>query len=236
MLPITVKGGKWMPFLSIAIDGPAGAGKSTLARRLAQKIDFLYVDTGAIYRTVGLFVEKNHKNCAEPAEVISLLDQIQIQMTHESDGLQHMYLQGEDVTEEIRHNRVSQFASLVSGIPEVRSFLIEMQRALAKNQNVVMDGRDIGTIVLPKADLKVFLTASAEKRGERRYQELLLKGSELSFEQILEELVLRDEADMNRSIAPLRQAEDAVLLDTSDMDLEESLVALRAIVKEKLDL
>ncbi|MDF2838716.1 MAG: cytidylate kinase [Evtepia sp.] len=225
-----------MPFLSIAIDGPAGAGKSTLARRLAQEIDFLYVDTGAIYRTVGLFVEKNRKNCVDSNEVIPLLDKIQMRIAYAEDGLQHMYLQGEDVTEEIRHNRVSQYASQVSAIPEVRSFLIDMQRTLAKEHNVVMDGRDIGTIVLPKADLKIFLTASAEKRAKRRYQELLQKGSNLPFEQILEELIRRDEADMNRSVAPLRQAEDAVLLDTSDLDLEESFLALYAIVKEKFDL
>lgn len=230
----TVKGGKRMPFLSIAIDGPAGAGKSTLARRLAQEINFLYVDTGAIYRSVGLFVERNHKNCTKPDEVIPLLNKIQIRMTHEAKGLQRMYLQGEDVTEEIRRNQVSQLASQVSSIPEVRSFLIDMQRKLARENNVVMDGRDIGTIVLPQANLKIFLTASAEKRAMRRYQELLQNGSNVSFEQILEEQISRDEADMTRSIAPLRQAEDAVLLDTSNLDLEESFLALHSIVKEKL--
>lgn len=236
MLQTTVERGKKMPNLSIAIDGPAGAGKSTLARRLAQAIDFLYVDTGAIYRTVGLFMEKNHKNCAVPAEIIPMLSQIQIHMTHEADGLQHMYLQEDDVTEEIRHNRVSKYASLISAIPEVRTFLIGMQRSLAQEQNVVMDGRDIGTIVLPNADLKIFLTASPEKRARRRYLELRQKGSDLPFEQILEELIRRDEADMNREVAPLRQAEDAVLLDTSNLDLEESYMALHAIAKEKLHL
>jgi cytidylate kinase len=225
-----------MAFLSIAIDGPAGAGKSTLARRLAEIIHFLYVDTGAIYRTVGLFVEKSHHNCAEPAEVTPLLEKIQIQMTHEADGLQHMYLQGEDVTDEIRHNRVSQYASEVSAIPEVRNFLIDMQRTLAHQQNVVMDGRDIGTVVLPQANLKIFLTASAEKRAERRYLELVEKGSDVSYSQILEELIQRDKSDMTRSVAPLRQADDAVLLDTSDLSLEESALALYAIVKEKLNL
>jgi len=225
-----------MAFLSIAIDGPAGAGKSTLARRLAEIIHFLYVDTGAIYRTVGLFVEKNHQNCAVSAEVIPLLEKIQIQMTHEADGLQHMYLQGEDVTDEIRHNRVSQYASEVSAIPEVRNFLIVMQRTLAHQQNVVMDGRDIGTVVLPQANLKIFLTASAEKRSERRYLELVEKGSDVSYSQILEELIQRDKSDMTRLVAPLRQADDAVLLDTSHLNLEESVLALYAIVKEKLNL
>ena len=225
-----------MSFLSIAIDGPAGAGKSTLAKRLAQKIDFLYVDTGAIYRTVGLFVEKNHKSCKNPSEVVPLLDEIQIRMTHEEDGMQHMFLLEEDVTEDIRQNRVSQYASQVSQIPEVRNFLIDMQRALTKEHNVVMDGRDIGTIVLPNADLKIFLTASAQKRAMRRYQELVQKGSNVTYEQVLEELMQRDEADRNRSVAPLRQAKDAILLDTSDLDLEESLSALQSIVKEKLEL
>jgi len=224
-----------MPY-SIAIDGPAGAGKSTLARQLAEGLGFLYVDTGAIYRTVGLFVEKRNKSCDKPEEVISLLDQMKIRLTHEEDGLQHMYLQGEDVTEEIRHNRVSQYASKVSAIPEVRSFLMDMQRTLAKEQDVVMDGRDIGTVVLPDANLKIFLTASAEKRASRRHEELLCKGSKLSYEQVLEEIVKRDEADCNRPVAPLQKAEDAVLLDTSERNLEESLLALQSIVKEKLGL
>lgn len=223
-----------MPFLSIAIDGPAGAGKSTLARSLAQEINFIYVDTGAIYRTLGLFASKNEKNCSNASDVLPLLSQIQIRMAHEADGVQHMYLQGEDVTQEIRQNRVSQYASQVSAIPEVRSFLLDMQRDLAQNHNVVMDGRDIGTVVLPDANLKIFLTASAEMRAKRRQKELSEKGTPVPYEQLLQEMVLRDEADRNRSIAPLRQAEDAVRLDTSELNLEESLVALQTIVKERL--
>lgn len=225
-----------MPFFSIAIDGPAGAGKSTLARRLAKELGFLYVDTGAIYRTVGLFVEKNGKSCAEPSEVIALLESIQIELRHEADGLQHMYLQGEDVTEEIRNNRVSAYASQVSAISEVRAFLLDRQRSLANSHNVVMDGRDIGTVVLPKADLKLFLTASPDCRAKRRHRELLEKGSSETFEQVLTELLARDEADQSRSIAPLRQAVDARLLDTSDLNLEESLQAMKLLAKEQLGL
>lgn len=223
-----------MSFISIAIDGPAGAGKSTLSRSLAQSLGFLYVDTGAIYRTLGLFVEQSGKHCSNPSEVIGLLDKVHIELRHEADGLQHMYLQGEDVTEEIRHNRVSSYASLVSAIPEVRTFLLDMQRMLAKKHNVVMDGRDIGTVVLPAANLKIFLTASAQCRAERRHRELLEKGSELPFSQVLREIEERDEADRNRPVAPLRQAEDAVLLDTSTMNLEESLEALLILAKEHL--
>jgi len=225
-----------MPFFSIAIDGPAGAGKSTLAHRLAKELGFLYVDTGAIYRTVGLFVEKNGKSCAEPSEVIALLDGILIELRHEADGLQHMYLQGEDVTEEIRNNRVSAYASQVSAIPEVRAFLLDMQRSLANRHNVVMDGRDIGTVVLPAADLKLFLTASPDCRAKRRHRELLEKGSAETFEQVLAELLARDAADRNRPIAPLRMAEDARLLDTSDLNLEESLQVMEHWAKEQLGL
>lgn len=225
-----------MSCLSIAIDGPAGAGKSTLSRKLSESLGFLYVDTGAIYRTLGLFVEQSGKCCSEPSEVISLLDHARIELKHEVDGFQHMYLQGKDVTEEIRSNRVSLYASLVSAIPEVRAFLLEMQRSLAKQHNVVMDGRDIGTVVLPNADLKIFLTASPECRAERRRRELLEKGSELPYTQILREIVERDEADRNRAVAPLCQAEDAILLDTSTMNLDESLAALRSLAKEHLQL
>lgn len=225
-----------MAFFSIAIDGPAGAGKSTLARRLAKELGFLYVDTGAIYRTVGLFVEKNGKSCEEPAEVIALLDSIQIALRHEADGLQHMYLQGVDVTEEIRKSRVSAYASQVSAIPAVRTFLLDMQRSLAKGYNVVMDGRDIGTVVLPEADLKLFLTASPDCRAKRRHCELLEKGADETFEQVRTELLARDEADRTRPIAPLRLAADARLLDTSDLNLEESLQEMKHLAKEQLGL
>lgn len=225
-----------MRTFSIAIDGPAGAGKSTLARRLAETLGFLYVDTGALYRAVGLFVAKKGKNTKNPSEVIPLLHQIDIEMKMGADGIQHMFLQGEDVTEEIRLNQVSQYASQVSAIPEVRDFLMETQRGAAKTKNVVMDGRDIGTVVLPDADIKIFLTASPEKRAERRQKELQEKGTTISFEKLLADIQVRDEADMNRSIAPLKPAGDAIIVDTSNLDLEESLIALQNIVKETITL
>lgn len=225
-----------MRTFSIAIDGPAGAGKSTLARRLAKELGFLYVDTGALYRTVGFFVARQGKNTKEASDVVPLLNQINIEMTIGADGIQHMFLQGEDVTDEIRLHQVSQYASQVSAIPEVRDFLMETQREAAKGNNVVMDGRDIGTVILPKADVKIFLTASPEKRAERRQKELQEKGIPIVFEEILAEIQARDEADISRPIAPLKPAEDAVLLDTTALDLDESLIALHNIVKENITL
>ncbi len=221
---------------SIAIDGPAGAGKSTLARRLAQDLGFLYVDTGAIYRTVGLFVEQQGGDCGIAETVISLLPKIKIEIAYEADGLQHMYLQGVDVSQAIRENRVSRYASQVSAIPQVRAFLLDMQRDLAKTHNVVMDGRDIGTVVLPEAEVKIFLTASPETRAKRRQKELLEKGIEIPFDQVLAELKARDEADFNRAVAPLRQAEDAKLLDNSNFSFKESFDALKKLAKEALGL
>lgn len=222
---------------SIAIDGPAGAGKSTLARTLAKQLGFLYVDTGAIYRTLGLMAARHSVDCADVSAVVALLQNAEIHMTHdETDGLQHMFLCGDDVTSEIRQNEISRYASAVSSIPEVRAFLLDMQRNLAKTQNVVMDGRDIGTVVLPQADLKIFLTATPETRAERRYRELQEKGEDVLFQTVLDEMLHRDEADQNRLIAPLKRAEDAILLDTSHLTLEESLSALRNLAKEKLGL
>ncbi len=220
--------------LSIAIDGPAGAGKSTLAKRLAESIGFLYVDTGAIYRSVGLFAHKQNKNCECDQEVISVLPDLELTITHEADGLQHMLMNGEDVTFQIRQNEVSRLASLVSRIPEVREFLLKTQRNMAKQHSVVMDGRDIGTVILPDAALKIFLTASVEERAKRRHAELLQKGSQVSFEQICSEISSRDEQDSNRTIAPLKAAEDAIVVDTSILDLEESFQVLRGLVEENL--
>ena len=225
-----------MSFLNIAIDGPSGAGKSTLAKKLAAALGFLYVDTGAIYRTVGLFAARNGVDCADADRVVPLLATIVIRIAYGQDDLQHMYLFGEDVTDDIRRNEVSVYASQVSAIPQVRIFLLEMQRSLAQKNNVVMDGRDIGTVVLPHADLKIFLTASPERRAERRRLELLEKGENLPFETVLAEILARDEADANRPVAPLREAEDAVRVDTSQINLEESLSVLRRVVKEKLNL
>ena len=219
---------------SIAIDGPSGAGKSTLARQLAKELNYLYVDTGAIYRTVALKAQRSGVQPGEREQVIPLLNGLNIRMGYGGDGLQHMYLDGEDVTEAIRVHAVSQCASLVAAIPEVRAFLLDYQRQLARENNVVMDGRDIGTVVLPNADVKIFLTASAEIRARRRLLELEQRGQSADFQTILHDIQQRDEQDRTRAVAPLRQAEDAVLLDTSGLDLAESLQAMLNIVKERI--
>ena len=221
---------------SIAIDGPSGAGKSTLAKALAAKLGFLYVDTGAIYRTVGLYVARQGGDCVKESDVLSRLPEIKISMTYGEDGLQHMILNGEDVTTDIRKNEVSRYASQVSPIPGVRAFLLEMQRSMAREHSVLMDGRDIGTVVLPDADLKIFLTASVEERARRRHRELLEKGQEIDFETVKQEIADRDYADSHRAVAPLKQAEDAVVVDTSALNLDQSLEALYTLVKERLDL
>ena len=219
---------------SIAIDGPSGAGKSTLARQLAKELNYLYVDTGAIYRTVALKAQRSGVQPGEREQVIPLLNGLNIRMGYGGDGLQHMYLDGEDVTEAIRVHAVSQCASLVAAIPEVRAFLLDYQRQLARENDVVMDGRDIGTVVLPNADVKIFLTASAEIRARRRLLELEQRGQSADFQTILHDIQQRDEQDRTRAVAPLRQAEDAVLLDTSELDLAESLQAMQNIVKERI--
>lgn len=219
---------------SVAIDGPSGAGKSTLAKRLAEALGYLYVDTGAIYRTVGLQAFRTGADPSDPAAVIPLLQDIQIRLAYGEDGLQHMYLNGEDVTAEIRRHEISAYASGVSAIPEVRAFLLEQQRSLAEEHDVVMDGRDIGTVVLPDADVKIFLTAAPEARARRRWLELKERGQETAFETVLHDVLERDDRDTSRAAAPLRQAEDAVLADTTEKDLEQSLELLMHIVKEHL--
>lgn len=220
-----------MEHRSIAIDGPSGAGKSTLARQLAARLGYLYVDTGAIYRTVALRAIGTGADPADPAQIIPLLDRLDVKLAYGPDGLQHMYLEGEDVTDAIRAHPVSRAASLVSAIPQVRDFLLDFQREQARAHNVVMDGRDIGTVVLPQADVKIFLTAAAETRARRRLLELEQRGQQTDFETVLRDIVQRDEQDRNRAAAPLRQAEDAVVLDTTQLDLEGSLNALLAIVR-----
>lgn len=225
-----------MEFKSIAIDGPAGAGKSTLARQLAKEFGFLYVDTGAIYRTVAL---KAHRAGADPADaqqVEPLLTVMDIQMKYDEQGGQRMFLDGEDVSDNIREHHVSALASKVSAIPAVRAFLLDFQRKLAREHDVVMDGRDIGTVVLPDADVKIFLTASPEARAQRRTLELAQKGQQADYDVILRDIIARDEQDANRPIAPLKQAEDAVLVDTTHLDLNESLEALKSAAKEGLAL
>ena len=212
---------------SVAIDGPAGAGKSTLARRLAQRLGFLYVDTGAIYRTVGLYTLRNR---LAPEEDVPMLEKLDIRMEYDSGGVQRMRLNGEDVSEAIRVHEVSQRASQVAALPEVRAFLLDFQRRQAREHSVVMDGRDIGTVVLPNADVKIFLTASPEVRAKRRLLELEQRGQPAQYEQILQDIQDRDRQDRNRAAAPLRQAEDAVRLDTSGLDLEQSLTQMLEIV------
>ena len=223
-----------MKYKSIALDGPSGAGKSTMAKRLAAELGFLYVDTGAIYRTLGLFALKNEVDPGDWTQVEPLLPRISLRMAYGEDGLQHMYLENEDVTEAIRQPKVSDAASKISAIPEVRAFLMDMQRDLSKTHHVVMDGRDIGTVVLPNADVKLFLTASVEARAQRRYEELLAKGNEVAFDDVLEEMKERDQRDSSRAAAPLKQAEDAVLVDTTEKNLEESFQLLLQIVRERL--
>lgn len=223
-----------MKYRSIAIDGPSGAGKSTLAKRLAQELSFLYVDTGAIYRTVGLSARRLGVDPSDASGVAAMLPELAITMGYGEDGLQHMFLNGEDVTGAIRENEISAYASKVASIPAVREFLLEMQRKTAWENDVIMDGRDIGTVVLPQAEVKIFLTAAPEARAERRYKELLERGQQAELEQILQEVKERDRRDMERETAPLRQAEDAVLADTTGLDLEGSFQLLLGIIRSRL--
>ena len=221
---------------AIAIDGPSGAGKSTLARRAAKEFGFLYVDTGAIYRTVGLAAHREGIDCHDEPAVSGILPQLDIRMGYNEAGEQRMYLNGEDVSEAVRAPEISICASDVSSLPTVRTFLLEMQRKTAQENNVLMDGRDIGTVVLPDAELKIYLTASAEARAERRLKELVAKGVETCFEDVLRDIEYRDYQDTHRDTAPLRQAEDAVLLDTSEIGLEESCELLFTTIRERLGL
>lgn len=225
-----------MSYRSIAIDGPSGAGKSTLAKALAQELGFLYVDTGAIYRTVGLAALERGIDPADAGGVAALLPDLSITMAYGENGLQHMFLDGEDVTEAIRRNEVSVAASKAAAIPAVRDFLMEMQRRAAREHDVIMDGRDIGTVVLPGADLKIYLTATAQARAERRCRELRERGQQADFDQVLAEVIERDRRDTQREAAPLRQADDAVLADTTQLDLEGSLRLLLELARTHLKL
>lgn len=219
--------------ISIAIDGPSGAGKSTLAKSLASTLKFLYVDTGAIYRTIGLYAFQSKIQPEEKQAVIAFLPQLSVQILYGEDGLQHMILNGQDVTKEIRLPEISMYASVVSAYPEVRHYLLEMQREFARKNNVIMDGRDIGTVVLPDADVKIFLTASPEARAHRRCLELQQRGTAEAYEKVLKDILQRDRQDSSRATAPLKQAEDAVLLDTTELSFEESKAELLGIIKEK---
>ena len=220
---------------SIAIDGPAGAGKSTLARQLAAERGFIYVDTGAIYRTVALAVLRAGVDPADGEGVAGLLGELEIRLDYGPDGEQRMFLNGEDVSWAIRENRISVTASQVSALPAVREFLLDFQRRQAREHSVVMDGRDIGTVVLPQADVKIFLTAAPEARARRRLLDLEQRGQQADFQAVLQEIVQRDYQDEHRPIAPLRRAEDAQLLDTTRLNLEQSLEALLRMVKEKIE-
>ena len=221
---------------SIAIDGPAGAGKSTIAKALAKELGYRYVDTGAIYRTVAYFFDLWGVSPKDVDGVTRYIDELTVNIEYDEEGKQHMIMNGMDVTDEIRTQDISQKASLVSAHGVVRDVLLDMQRSVAKKYNVIMDGRDIGTVVLPKATVKIFLTASAEVRAKRRTDELIAKGQKADFATILKEIQQRDYQDMNRPIAPLKQAKDAVLLDTSQLDIEGVLAAMKKIAGEKIPL
>lgn len=219
---------------SIAIDGPAGAGKSTLARRAAKALGFVYVDTGAIYRTVGYHMWMMGIGPKDQDGIRRCLDDVNISVEYDGAGVQHMILNGTDVSDEIRTPLMSSYASGVSAQPCVRDFLLDMQRDIARRHNVVMDGRDIATVVLPRADVKIFLTASPEVRARRRFEELTAKGEKVRYESVLEDMKARDKQDSTRAIAPLRCAPDAVKLDTSGMDLDAAEAAILEIVRRKL--
>lgn len=219
--------------VNIAIDGPAGAGKSTLARKAAEKLGYIYVDTGALYRTVGLYSIRKGYDTKDAEKVISTLGSIDIKLGFTDEG-QRVYLNGEDVSDAIRTPEASMGASNVSAIPGVREFLFDLQKEIAANNNCLMDGRDIGTVVLPDAQVKIFLTASPETRAKRRYDELVQKGSDVTFQEVLDDLIKRDYQDTHREIAPLKAADDAEILDTSPLSFDESLEAILAVIAKKL--
>ena len=219
--------------ISVAIDGPGGAGKSSLSRRAAKYFGFIYVDTGAMYRTIGLAACRRGLDTKDKSLILPMLSGLVIELKYNDAGEQRMFLNGEDVSADIRLPEISMCASNVSAMPEVRSFLIDMQRDMAKKYNVIMDGRDIGTVILPDADVKIFLTAILEARALRRYKELCEKGFKGSLQEVTEDMKNRDFQDSNRAAAPLTVAEDAVLLDTSEYDFEESLSMLCGIISEK---
>ena len=222
--------------ISIAIDGPAGAGKSTIARRLAKELGFYYVDTGAIYRTVAYFLDLWGVSPKDVDGVRRYIDELTVEICYDEDGVQHMIMNGMDVTDDIRTQDISQKASLVSAHAEVRDMLLYMQRDVAKQHNVIMDGRDIGSVGLPKADVKIFLTASAEVRAKRRTEELLAKGQKANYNQILKEIQQRDYQDTHREVAPLKMCRDSVKVDTSELDIEGVVAQIRRIVLEKVTL
>ncbi len=219
--------------ISVAIDGPAGAGKSTIARRLAEQLGYRYVDTGAIYRTVAYFLDLWGVSPKDVDGVNRYIDELTVGITYDEEGVQHMLMNGMDVTGDIRTQEISQKASLVSAHPCVREMLLDMQRQIAREYNVVMDGRDIGTVVLPKATAKIFLTASAEVRAKRRCHDLEQRGQKANYQTVLKEIQQRDYQDTHREIAPLKMARDSIKVDTSDMTIDEVLTRLQEIIREK---
>lgn len=220
--------------IAIAIDGPAGAGKSSLSKEVAKELSFIYVDTGALYRTIGLVASRKGLKKEDKAEIISMLNDIDVKLSFNDEGTQIVLLNGEDVSSFIRTPEASMFASAVSAIPEVRAFLLDLQRNMAKSDNVIMDGRDIGTVVLPDAKIKIFLTASPEKRAMRRHKENIEKGIDSTYEEVLKDVNQRDYQDSHREIAPLKPAEDSILVDTSDYDFEGSKELLLKVIKERM--
>ena len=221
---------------SIAIDGPAGAGKSTIAKRLAKELGYYYVDTGAIYRTVAYFFDLWGVSPKDVDGVERYIDELTVEIEYDEDGTQHMIMNGMDVTGDIRTQEISQKASQVSAHAVVREVLLDMQRDVAKRHNVIMDGRDIGTVVLPRANVKIFLTADASVRAKRRCDELLAKGQKAVYETVLKEIEQRDYQDSHRAIAPLKQAKDAIVLDTSQLDIDGVIAEMKRIIGEKIPL
>ncbi len=222
-----------MDFINIAVDGPAGAGKSTISKAAAKELGFIYVDTGALYRTIGLNALRLGVNTKDALDVAKTLEDVSVELKF-INGEQRVFLGKEDVSEAIRTPDASMAASNVSAIPAVRAFLFDLQRDIAKNNNCLMDGRDIGTVVLPNAQIKIFMTASAEERATRRYNELVQKGMKVEFETVLSELIERDYNDSHREIAPLKPAEDSTIVDTTGLSLEDSIALVIRMIKEKL--
>lgn len=218
--------------IAVAIDGPSGAGKSTIAKAAAKQLGLIYVDTGALYRTVGYYMVQNSVDLSKEEQVAAALSGVQITFDYDEQGAQRVFLNGEDVSDKIRTPEMSMTASKVSALGCVRAFLLDLQRNTARKQSVIMDGRDIGTVVIPQADVKIFLTASPEVRAERRYKELLGKGEPVTYEEVLADVIQRDSNDSHREIAPLKQAQDAILLDTSGFTLEQSIAEVIRMIKE----
>ena len=218
--------------IAIALDGPAGAGKSSIAKRAAKALGFIYVDTGALYRTVGLAAMRNNVEPASGAELDALLAAIKVELTFNEKGEQIVLLDGEDVSGEIRTPEASMMASRISAVPAVRAYLLDLQRNMAKTDNVIMDGRDIGTVVLPDAKVKIFLTASPEARAQRRWKELSEKGMDVSYDDVLRDVIERDYNDTHREIAPLKPAEGSVTVDTTELDFEQSVAAIISVIEE----